>query len=436
MPKLKDVLRQLLQASAPDRAKAFLIEGRFAQAEELLRPEIPMSPGNWELYANLGIALRGQNKNEEAIGFLMRARELNSTGSNVEAPLAMALSLVDRHSEAIQYFEISPTNQYVMPGFLRLYGHTLTKLERIPEAIQKLYEAIELDPNNARGYGLLAAALHNQGRIDEAIQVLQKAILNNPSNPVYRINHLVFLNQVEKFELLDVEVKRIMGIAIDSISNLETLANNLHIFGFENESSIMWDRFMDKNPEYVRHAAALGCCLKRQGRHLEAKKYFGIELERPATKGKHEINKGLALQNLGRMDEAMASYQAILDANDDNNRVIVLNNIGYIHLEAGHLSEASQVFKQAIETSKPKPGPLKGLGLIAIQENRLNEAESLFHQALGIDPKYTDGHLGLGKVEAKRGNRDAAIAHVKQALTIEPRHQDSKDELAKLLATP
>jgi tetratricopeptide (TPR) repeat protein len=424
----------LSQDSKLDKTMQLFAERRFIEAEDLLKQEAIKHPNHYLIHANLGRALFAQKKNKEAIISFTRARELNVARSQVEARLAMALSLTERHFEAIKYFDISPTNLYVEPGFLRLYGHTLTKLNRIPEAIEKLYESIELDPNNASGFGLLATAVHDQGRIEEAIQVLQQAILNNPSNPSYRVNYLAFLSKVERFELLSVEVNRIMGIQIESSSLIEILANNLHIFGFENESAIMWDRFIDKYPDHVRHAAALGVCLKRQGRIAESLKYFEMELQIPDTEGRYQVNKALALQNLGRMEEAMAKYQATLDGNDNTHRMTVLNNIGYYHLEAGRLTEASQFFKQAVEVSGAKPGPLKGLGLIAIQEGRLDEAESFFSQALTINPKYTDAHLGLGQVEAKRGNLNIAISHVRNALTIEPRHQDSKDELAKLLA--
>jgi adenylate cyclase len=104
-------------------------------------------------------------------------------------------SLRMAHSYADQAIAIDPDlpQVYWVKGFADIFH------KDYKQSLENAQKAIDLDPNFADGYGLLATTLNYAGRPDEADVEMRKAMQLNPMNPaIYKVIHgEIFFNKRE-----------------------------------------------------------------------------------------------------------------------------------------------------------------------------------------------------------------------------------------------
>jgi Flp pilus assembly protein TadD len=110
-------------------------------------------------------------------------------------------------------------------------------------------------------------------------------------------------------------------------------------------------------------------------------------------------NLGNTLARLGRLDEAVAHYQAALKIEPHNAQAYF--NLGNASACRGQLAEAAACYRQALE----------------------------------IQPDNAGAHNGLGLVLAGQGRHDAAMTHYRMALKLQPGDTEIQKNLAWLRAT-
>jgi tetratricopeptide (TPR) repeat protein len=111
-------------------------------------------------------------------------------------------------------------------------------------------------------------------------------------------------------------------------------------------------------------------------------------------------NLGLALDALGRYDEAIKSYEEALRIN---------------RARGAH-----------------SPWPALNLGLLLTRLGRLEEAEPLFRESAREDPRFAPAPYQLGIVLEKKGQAAEAIAALGQAAGLDPRNPEPHYVLARL----
>jgi tetratricopeptide (TPR) repeat protein len=111
-------------------------------------------------------------------------------------------------------------------------------------------------------------------------------------------------------------------------------------------------------------------------------------------------NLGLALDALGRYDEAIQSGQEALRLN---------------RARATH-----------------SPWPALNLGLVLMRLDRLDEAEALFRESAREDPRFAAAPYQLGVVLEKKGRAGEAVAALSEAARLDPHYAEPHYVLARL----
>jgi tetratricopeptide (TPR) repeat protein len=111
-------------------------------------------------------------------------------------------------------------------------------------------------------------------------------------------------------------------------------------------------------------------------------------------------NMGLALDALGRYDEAIKSGEEALR----------LNRVRRLH----------------------SPWPALNLGLVLLRLDRLEEAEGLFRESAREDPRFAPAPYQLGVVLEKKGRDADAVAALGEAARLDPRYPEPHYVLARL----
>lgn len=163
-------------------------------------------------------------------------------------------------------------------------------------------------------------------------------------------------------------------------------------------------------------------------------------------------NRGHALYEAGRADEAMADYRRSLEINpryaDAGNNLghalaergqpaaaiplyrtalaakpgqrDIMVNLANALSDVGQIEESTRLYEEVLAREPDHVNALNGLGVALAQQGRVDAAVTRFEAALRRDPRNASAHGNLGNVAAMSGRRDDAVRHYRQALELKP----------------
>jgi len=87
---------------------------------------------------------------------------------------------------------------------------------------------------------------------------------------------------------------------------------------------------------------------------------------------------------------------------------VQLFQVGVMHLNEGHLSEAQGAFRQIVQETPDNAPAWNNLGKAYLLDKKFLDAESAFQQAVKLIPSYADAHNNLGVVFMEQGDFEGA----------------------------
>lgn len=143
-------------------------------------------------------------------------------------------------------------------------------------------------------------------------------------------------------------------------------------------------------------------------------------------------NLGVALEEQGRTDEAIAHYAEA--ARLRPLAAHLQNNLGAALAKEGRVEEALKCFSEAVRDNPNYADGHNNLGVMYFQQGRIDEALFHFSEALRIDPRNADAHKNMGIALVRQGKIDEAIRHFREALKIRPDYAAVHNNLGAALA--
>jgi tetratricopeptide (TPR) repeat protein len=179
-------------------------------------------------------------------------------------------------------------------------GNALAQKGRLDEAVEQLQKALELNPSFAEAHYNLGHVLVQKGQMDEAIAQYQKALELNPDYPDAHYN----------------------------------LGNVLVEKGQVDEAIAQYQKALQLNPNFVRAYNNLGFALFTKGQPDEAIAQYQKALGISPNFADAHYNLGVALVQRGQLDEAIAQFQEAVRLNPDNTSA--RNNLARAQAMARH----------------------------------------------------------------------------------------------------
>jgi len=133
------------------------------------------------------------------------------------------------------------------------------------------------------------------------------------------------------------------------------------------------------------------------------------------------FNLGVALSLRGELDSAAVAYKTAAEIRPV---VPVRRNLGLLHLRAGKLDAALAQFQAALDTAPQSPQILNDLGETYRRMNRLEKAAQSLEQALKQDANYAQARYNLGLTRAMMGDAEGAIQQFETYLELRPDASD------------
>jgi tetratricopeptide (TPR) repeat protein len=146
-----------------------------------------------------------------------------------------------------------------------------------------------------------------------------------------------------------------------------------------------------------------------------------------------ENNLGTALQEDGRLDDAIDRYKRALAF--DPQYAPALNNVGTALRAAGRVDEAIAAYEAALARTGEGAGTSYNLGNALMAKGDAAAAAAAFRQALAANPRFLEAANNLGRALAASGDAAGAIEAFRGALAIDDRSVLAHGNLGNLLAT-
>ena len=143
------------------------------------------------------------------------------------------------------------------------------------------------------------------------------------------------------------------------------------------------------------------------------------------------MRRGIQEQQAGRLPEAKAVYQQVLDAEPDHADANHL--LGVLAHQTGEAEIAVRLITRAVQKNPIIAGYHGNLGYALHALGRLDDAVASYQEALRIDPNLTQAHMNLGNALAQQGWQDDAIASYRKALGINPDFAQAHSNLGNAL---
>jgi predicted O-linked N-acetylglucosamine transferase (SPINDLY family) len=156
-------------------------KGNAAEGVRLLERCLIADPLNANAYNNLGLALEGLQRRDDALQAFERASTLQPGNPEAHVNKGLLLQRVGRFEAALASFDRALT---IRPDDAEQHnnrGNVLLDLHRVEDALASFDRAIELKPDYAVAFANRAEVLKMLARSQEALESVERAISLNPA---------------------------------------------------------------------------------------------------------------------------------------------------------------------------------------------------------------------------------------------------------------
>jgi serine/threonine-protein kinase len=416
---LHDALGKLLEEQQPPR-RAEAVE--CYAAARALRPE-------------LGVALARSlvDSGRVADGLALYQRLATEKRENPWLHLVIGLALrgQERHQEAEAAFRAAIRLKPDYPLAHGNLGSALHAQGRFKEAEAPIREALRLKPDYHQAYSNLGVVLHSQGRDKEAEVACREAIQLQPDYPNAHHNLGNALLGQRRLKEAEAAYRTAIRLKPDYHMAHSNLGFALHQQGRYKDAEAPCRKAIELQPKYQAHIN-LGIALAGQRRYKEAEAAFreAIRLKPDGPSG--HGNLGIALARQARFKEAEAAFREAIRLQPNN--APAYSDLGDALAGQGRFKEAEEACHEAIRLEPDYYPAHFTLGAALGKQACFKEAEAAFREAIRLKPDYHEAHTNLGLVLHKQSRFKEAEDACRKAIKLQPKNPQAHTNLGNALA--
>ena len=304
-------------------------------------------------------------------------------------------------------------------GGLHHLGVLRAQQGRLVEALTLLERALAQNPDSAEAQNHAGAVLHAMKRYHEAIACLDKAVALEPDYAEAHYNRGTVLQALGQHRSAIASLEQALAIEPNIPAALYNLGAALQALSRHEEALVHYEKALAIAPGYARAHVALGTALQALGRHEEAIAHLEAALALDPHLTDAHLQLGNALHALRRYEEAIARYQQALAITPDD--ADAHNNLGLALQALKRFREAIAHHQKALAIRPDLPAAHNNLGTALQALNRHDEAIAQYRKAIASGPASATRHANLGLALQEIGHLDDACRAYEKAIELAPR---------------
>lgn len=289
-------------------------------------------------------------------------------------------------------------------------------------AAERLYgELLAVEPRHAEALHLLGVLMHQSGRHEPALALIDRAVALAPSAAAFsnRASVLRALGRLEDaLPSHDEALRRAPNLAPAHANKAEILLE----LGRPEEALACYDQALALRPRDATALANRGVALEALGRPDDAVASYDLALALRPDARTH-ANRGNALHKLGRHDEAVESYARAIALGLDDPELWFTQGNALLELDRPEESLASYDRALALRPDYVEAWNNRGNALRALA--RYEAAIASYAHALALDPGSHQARVNTGNVLQIINRHDKALAYYDAVLADDPDHADA-----------
>jgi tetratricopeptide (TPR) repeat protein len=237
-------------------------------------------------------------------------------------------------------------------------------------------------PHNIESSRLLAVALLMQGHVSEALDALERLIVEAPEFLQARIDLARSYRRAQRTDSAHTELRRVLR----------------------------------QDPSLHLAWLALGDVLVDLRRYADARQAFLRAYSADPASGR--LTRGYDAFGRGESMTAERLFREILEA--DATHVGALCGLAAIYRGAGLLVEAERLLRHALCQTEHSPLVWRGMAQTLVEAGRLPEAEEAVRRALLVEPDNARCWVSLATISGRMHRPEAALAAYREAERLDP----------------
>ena len=192
-------------------------------------------------------------------------------------------------------------------------------------------------------------------------------------------------------------------------------------------SAEMFKKSININPNHAESYNNYSLALSNLNKFEEAIASWNNAIKINPNYAEAFYNQGNAYLELKKFNSALESYNQAIKIKPDYKQAY--NNRGNVLKDLRLLNEAIKSYNQAIKIKPINAEEYNNCGNIYLELKLLNEAVKYYNEAIKINPNYAEAHYNYGKVVNQLKGPREAIESYKKAIKINPNYAEAYNNL-------
>ena len=194
-------------------------------------------------------------------------------------------------------------------NLLNIMGVINRDLGKLDEAIEVFNKALSINPNYADAYFNMGTALQKQSKLDQAIEAYNKALLHNPNYAEAYYNIGIALQKQGNLDKAIEPFKKAISLKPDFSKAYNNMGFTLQKQGKLDKAKVFLKKAISLKPDYVDAHNNMGNVLQESGETIEAIQAYKKSIFYRPDFAKAHKNLSFALLNHGSYQEGLDEYE-------------------------------------------------------------------------------------------------------------------------------